>query len=66
MLALWLGASLGTLDVWLLLLFPLAVLALWSEARVEERLLESRFGESYRKYARGRGRFIPRQPVRAS
>ena len=59
-LALWLGAALGTLNRGLLLLFPLAVLGFWMEARLEEQLLESKFGESYRMYARRRGRFIPR------
>ena len=50
---------------WLLLLFPLAVLGFWMEARLEEQLLESKFGESYRTYARDKQRFIPRLPVRA-
>jgi protein-S-isoprenylcysteine O-methyltransferase Ste14 len=65
-LALWLGAGLGTLNGPLLLFFPLFLLGTWMEARVEERLLESQFGESYRTYARGRCRFIPRFRRRAA
>ena len=59
-LALWLGAALGTLNGGLLLLFPLAVLGWWTEARLEEQLLEAKFGEAYRVYSCSRLRFIPR------
>ena len=59
-LALWLGAALGTLNGGLLLLFPLAVLGWWTEARLEEELLEAKFGEAYRVYSCSRLRFIPR------
>lgn len=59
-LALWLGSSLATLNAYLLVLWPLYVLGATAEARVEERLLEEKFGESYRSYARSVGRFVPR------
>jgi protein-S-isoprenylcysteine O-methyltransferase Ste14 len=65
LLALWLGAGLGALNGWLLVLFPLFVIGMSTEARLEERLLESKFGEAYRMYARDRRRFIPRLGVRA-
>ena len=59
-LALFLGAALGTLNVSLLVLWPIAVMGTWLQARLEEQLLESKFGESYRRYARTTGRFLPR------
>ena len=65
LLALWLGAGLGSLNGWLVMLFPLFVIGLSMEARLEERLLESKFGETYRVYAYGKPRFIPQLGVRA-
>ena len=65
LLALWLGAGLGSLNGWLVMLFPLFVIGLSVEARLEERLLESKFGETYRVYAYGKPRFIPQLGVRA-
>ncbi len=60
LLALWLGYTLGTLNVWLLLLFPIMVIGFSMEASLEDRLLASKFGDFYRRYAAGKRRFIPR------
>jgi protein-S-isoprenylcysteine O-methyltransferase Ste14 len=59
-LALWLGAALGTLNVWLLVLWPAVFLGMLAEAKAEERLLESKFGEAYASYRRSTWRFVPR------
>jgi protein-S-isoprenylcysteine O-methyltransferase Ste14 len=59
-LALWLGAALGTLNASLLLLWPFVAAGVSKLARIEEGLLESKFGGDYRAYVRGVGRFIPR------
>ena len=59
-LALWLGAALGTLNLGLLLLWPLAVIGNFLQSRVEEDLLRTKFGASYESYARRTPRFIPR------
>jgi protein-S-isoprenylcysteine O-methyltransferase Ste14 len=59
-LALWLAAALGTLNVGLLLLWPLAVIGTSLQARVEEELLRAKFGASYESYVRRTPRFIPR------
>jgi len=59
-LALWLGSALATLNVLLLVLWPLYVLGATMQARVEDGLLEAKFGEEYRLYAARVGRFLPR------
>ena len=59
-LALWLGAALGTLNLVLLLLWPLAALGSFVQSRVEEELLRTKFGASYESYARRTPRVIPR------
>ncbi len=59
-LALWLGSALGTLNAYLLALWPIIVIGVAAQARMEEQLLESKFGEAYRTYAQRVGRFIPR------
>jgi len=59
-LALWLGAALGTGNISLLLFWPIAVIGVAVQARLEEELLRSKFGESYESYARVTGRFLPR------
>ena len=58
-LALWLGAALATLNVALLVLWPLYLLGLSAEAGAEEGLLEEKFGQAYRDYTAHVGRFIP-------
>ena len=59
-LALWLGSALATLNVLLLVLWPLYVLGATMQARVEDGLLEAKFGGEYRRYAARVGRFLPR------
>ena len=59
-LALWLGSALATLNVFLVVLWPLYVLGAAMQARVEDGLLETKFGEEYRRYAARVGRFLPR------
>lgn len=59
-LALWLGSALATLNVFLLVLWPLYLFGASVQSRVEDRLLESRFGDEYRRYATRVGRFVPR------
>ncbi len=44
----------------LLVLWPLYVLGATMQSRVEDGLLESTFGEEYRRYATRVGRFLPR------
>ena len=59
-LALLLGAALGTLN-WLLLVFWfVAVAGSPMAVRMEEGLLQSKFGPAYEAYAQQTGRFIPR------
>ena len=58
-LALWLASGLGTLNAMLVLLWPLYLLGVSAEARVEEELLEAKFGLEYQNYARRTGRFVP-------
>jgi len=41
-------------------LWPLYVLGATMQSRVEDGLLESTFGEEYRRYATRVGRFLPR------
>lgn len=59
-LALWLGAALATVNVVLLVLWPLYVAGAFVETRVEESLLEARFGDAYRRCQRDVGRLAPR------
>jgi protein-S-isoprenylcysteine O-methyltransferase Ste14 len=58
-LALWLGAGFGTLNGLLIFLFPVAFLGFFIQARIEEELLEEKFGEDYRRFAQRTPRFIP-------
>jgi protein-S-isoprenylcysteine O-methyltransferase Ste14 len=59
-LALLLGSCVGMLNVYLLLLWPLSLLGILVQAHSEERMLESKFGQAYRRYAGGTGQLIPR------
>jgi len=58
-LALWLGATLGTLNVLLLVLWPLYLVGLSAEASAEEELLQAKFGQAYRDYMTRVARFVP-------
>ncbi|MDX1663876.1 MAG: isoprenylcysteine carboxylmethyltransferase family protein [Candidatus Promineifilaceae bacterium] len=59
-LALWLGAGLGTLNWLLLALWPLfAALTAVLMVRIEEGLLREKFGAEYEKYAQGTSKLIP-------
>jgi protein-S-isoprenylcysteine O-methyltransferase Ste14 len=59
-LALLLGSALGMLNIWLLLLWPLSLLGILIQAGSEERLLGSKFGQAYRRYAGRTGQLVPR------
>lgn len=59
-LALWLGAGLGTINWLLLVLWPVFVaLSLKLMARKEEALLLEKFGGEYEEYAQQTSRFVP-------
>lgn len=59
-LALWLGAALGTVNVLLLVLWPVSALGTYFQTRQEDDLLASKFGAAYETYARRTGRLVPR------
>ena len=59
-LALWLGSALATLNLLLLVLWPLYALGATLQSRIEDGLLESKFGDQYRRYSTRVGRFVPR------
>jgi protein-S-isoprenylcysteine O-methyltransferase len=59
-LAVLLGSALGTLNVCLLLLWPISLVGILVQAGSEEQLLGSRFGEAYHHYARRTGQLVPR------
>jgi protein-S-isoprenylcysteine O-methyltransferase Ste14 len=59
-LALWLGSALATVNVLLVVLWPLYVAGATMQARVEDELLASKFGDEYRRYASRVSRFVPR------
>lgn len=59
-LALWLGAGLGTMNWLLLVLWPVfAGLSLFLMAATEEALLYEKFGAEYEEYAEQTSRFVP-------
>ena len=59
-LALLLGSGLGTLNVCLLLLWPISLAGIWVQAESEERLLMAKLGDDFRRYAARTGRFVPK------
>ena len=61
-LALWLGAALGTLNVLLLVLWVVPLVGVNIQARAEEELLRARFGQAYADYAARTRAFVPRWP----
>jgi protein-S-isoprenylcysteine O-methyltransferase Ste14 len=59
-LALLLGSGVATLDVCLLLLWPVSLLGILIQAASEEQLLRARFGPDYERYAGRTGRLVLR------
>jgi protein-S-isoprenylcysteine O-methyltransferase Ste14 len=59
-LALLLGSGVGTLNVWLLLLWPISLLGILLQAASEERVLLMKFGHDYERYVGRTGRLVPR------
>ena len=59
-LALLLGTGVATLNVWLLLLWPVSLLGILIQAGSEEQILDERFGQEYQRYVRRTGRLVPR------
>lgn len=59
-LALLLGSSVASLNVCLLLLWPVSLLGIRIQAASEEQLLGARFGQDYERYAGRTGRLLPR------
>jgi protein-S-isoprenylcysteine O-methyltransferase Ste14 len=59
-LALLLGSGVASLNVWLLLLWPVSLLGILIQAASEEQLLRARFGQDYERYIGRTGRLVPR------
>jgi len=59
-LALLLGSAVATLNIWLLLLWPVSLLGILVQSGSEEQILRTRFGQEYERYVSRTGRFIPR------
>jgi protein-S-isoprenylcysteine O-methyltransferase Ste14 len=65
-LMLLLGSGVASLNVCLLLLWPVSLLGILIQAASEEQLLGKRFGQDYDRYARRIGRLLPRFWKRAA
>jgi protein-S-isoprenylcysteine O-methyltransferase Ste14 len=59
-LALLFGSSVASLNVCLLLLWPVSLLGILIQAAAEDHILEVRFGRDYERYVGRIGRFVPR------
>ena len=59
-LALLLGSGVASLNVWLLLLWPVSLLGILVQAASEEQILRARFGQDYEHYVGRTGRLAPR------
>ena len=59
-LALLLGCGVASLNVFLLLLWPVSLLGILIQAASEEQVLRRRFGEDYERDVRRTGRLVPR------
>ncbi len=59
-LALLLGSGVASLNVCLLLIWPVSLLGILIQAASEERLLRARFGHDYERYVGRTGRLVPR------
>lgn len=58
-LALLLGSGVASLNVYVLLLWPVSLLGILVQAASEEQLLGARFGRAYESYAGRTGRLVP-------
>jgi protein-S-isoprenylcysteine O-methyltransferase Ste14 len=58
-LALLLGSGVASLNVCLLLIWPVSVLGILIQAASEEQLLKARFGQDYERYVGRTGRLVP-------
>jgi protein-S-isoprenylcysteine O-methyltransferase Ste14 len=58
-LALLLGSGVASLNVGVLLIWPVSLLGILIQAASEEQLLRARFGENYERYAGRTGRLVP-------
>jgi protein-S-isoprenylcysteine O-methyltransferase Ste14 len=65
-LALLLGSGVASLNVCLLLLWPVSLLGILIQAASEEQILRARFGRDYQRYVRRIGRLVPRFLSRAA
>jgi protein-S-isoprenylcysteine O-methyltransferase len=65
-LALLLGSGVASLNVCLLLLWPVSLLGILIQAASEEQLLGARFGRDYERYVARTGRLVPRCWSRAA
>jgi protein-S-isoprenylcysteine O-methyltransferase Ste14 len=65
-LALLLGSGVASLNVLLLLFWPVSLLGILVQAASEERLLSARFGRDYERYVGRVGRLLPRHRGRAA
>jgi protein-S-isoprenylcysteine O-methyltransferase Ste14 len=59
-LALLLGSGVASVNVCLLLLWPVSLLGILIQAASEEQLLAVRFGQDYERYVGRTGRLVPR------
>ena len=59
-LALLLGSGVASLNVCLILLWPISLLGIHIQAALEEQLLRDRFGQDYERYVGQTGRLLPR------
>jgi protein-S-isoprenylcysteine O-methyltransferase Ste14 len=59
-LALLLGSGVASLNVWLLLLWPVSLLGILIQVASEEQLLTAKFGKDFERYVGQVGRLVPR------
>jgi protein-S-isoprenylcysteine O-methyltransferase Ste14 len=59
-LALLLGSGVASLNVCVLLIWPVSLLGIHIQAASEEQLLRARFGQDYERYVGRTGRLVPR------
>ena len=59
-LALLLGSGVASLNVCLLLIWPVSLLGILIQSTSEEQILQERFGGAYERYVRRTGRLVPR------